>query len=73
MSKSSPSPANLLAQIARIDAMEFGKPSARASLWQDLLLRDRVADVIAPAERLQTQGAAPAAGVKEHLGFIRRH
>ena len=28
------------------------KPSARASLWQDLLLHDRVADVIAQAERL---------------------
>lgn len=55
------------------ESLGGANPCARASLWKDLLLRDRVADVIAQAERLQTQSAASAEGVEEHLGFIRRH
>ena len=55
------------------ESLGGANPGARAALWKDLLLRDRVAEVIAQAETLRTQGVASPEGVEEHLGFIRRH
>ncbi len=56
-------------------ATALGGPQApqRASRWKKLLLKDRVATVIAQAQELQAQGPQEPALAQEHLSFLQRH
>lgn len=61
----------------RIHALAQGlggpNPAARASRWKELLLLDRVGEIITQAGQLRTTGTQDPAAVEEHLGFIERH
>jgi hypothetical protein len=47
--------------------------TSRASRWNKLLLKDRVAEVITQAEELSLRATTDGEAVAEQLGFLRRH
>ena len=55
------------------EALGGADTKARVSRWKKLLLRDRIAGVIAQAQELLTPGCPAPDLAREHLGFLQRH